>query len=267
LSFLYGVVAPGPIDEALLFVFRRAEVLVTDDLRAPRGTIEALGLAVECTQFVGALDGVACIAVGVADDAIAPPGHRFASLRALHDKLPPAEFAVAGTASQIVTWDRGHRFCAKCGRELAPKPTERAKRCAHCAIDYFPRVQPAIIVLIHDGSRIVMARSPGFPEKWYALIAGFVEPGETFEECVAREVHEETGVSIDEIRYFGSQPWPFPHQVMVGFWARWAGGDIVIDRSELEDARWFDVDAMPQLPPPISIARKMIDAWVEEKKR
>ncbi len=273
MSFVYGVVAAEPSRDAqaLLFVFRRGELLVAEAAEGaspiPRGAgIEALGMSAECTQYMGALDGVPCLAIGVADDARAPAGHRFAGLRVLYDKVTPVEFAVAGTASQIVTWERGHRFCSKCGREVAQKPTERAKRCDACGIDYFPRVQPAIIVLIHDGSRVLMARSPGFPEKWYALIAGFVEPGETFEECVAREVLEETGVRIDDIRYFGSQPWPFPHQVMVGFWARWTGGDIVIDRTELEDARWFDVTSMPQLPPAISIARRMIDAWVREKK-
>jgi NAD+ diphosphatase len=101
---------------------------------------------------------------------------------------------------------------------------------------------------------------------WYALVAGFLEPGETLEECAAREVREETGIVVDDVRYFGSQPWPFPHQVMVGFWARHAGGEIVIAKSELEDARWFEVDALPPLPPPISIARRMIDAWVKEQR-
>jgi NAD+ diphosphatase len=275
LSFVYGVVAPSSFEgDALLYAVRRGEILVADAsdgaASIPHGAgpraIADLGIHVESTQFLGALDGAPCFAMSVADDASAPPGYRFAGLRALYDKLPEADFAIAGTASQIAYWDRLHRFCSRCASPLAPKAVERAKRCEACAVDYFPRVQPAVIVLVHDGPRILMARSPGFPQRWYALVAGFVEPGETFEECAKREVREETGVAIDEVRYFGSQPWAFPHQVMVGFFARWIGGDVVIDRTELEDARWFEARAMPPLPPAISIARRMIDAWLDEQR-
>src|SRR5207247_4608684 len=132
-----------------------------------------------------------------------------------------------------------------------------------CAATYYPRISPAAIVLVHDGPRVLLARPKHFPE-WYALIAGFLETGETLEECAAREVREETGVLVDQVVYQGSQPWPFPHQVMIGFRARYAGGDIVVDTTELDDARWFDVTSLPPLPPPVSIARAMIDAWAAE---
>ena len=278
MSFLAGVVPPESPDPAagppLLFAFKGDELLVVDATFAvPRGLpsdLGSLGLHVERTQFIGTLDGASCFAfdVEVGDGTVAEPpaGHRFAGIRALYGAMPEEELAIAGTAFQVMHWDRGHQFCARCGRPLAAKPTERAKRCDVCRVDYFPRIHPAMIVLVHDETRILMARPPRFPAKWYALVAGFLEPGETFEECAAREVLEETGIVIDDLRYFGNQPWPFPHQVMVGFFARAVSREITIDRTELEDARWFDASAMPELPSPISIARRMIDAWLEQQR-
>ena len=271
MSFLAGVVPPKSPDPAagppLLFAFKGDELLIADSNGAvPRAAAADLGLHAERTQFIGSLDGASCFAIDVADDTVAPAGHRFAGIRALYGVMPEDEFAIAGTAFQVMHWDRGHQFCARCGRPLAAKPTERAKRCDVCRVDYFPRIHPAMIVLVHDETRILMARPPRLPAKWYALVAGFLEPGETFEECAAREVLEETGVVIDDLRYFGNQPWPFPHQVMVGFFARAASREITIDRTELEDARWFEASAMPELPPPISIARRMIDAWLEQQR-
>jgi NAD+ diphosphatase len=269
LSFVPAIAPPSPLETAWLFVIRGAEVLVVDaETYAPPRAVDpaALGLAPIRTQFLGALDGVGCIAIEVAGDALAPSGHRFGGLRELHARMHPDHFAVAGTASQVLHWDRGHQFCAQCGGSLTPSLTDRAKRCATCRVDYYPRIHPAVIVLVHDGPRIMLARSPNFPQPWYALVAGFLEPGETLEECAAREVREETGIAIDDLRYFGSQPWPFPHQVMVGFFARYAGGEIVVDGRELEVARWFDAKTMPMLPPSISIARKMIDAWLDEQR-
>ena len=274
MSFLAGVVPPEPGDAprppSLLFAFRNDELLVVDAQNAaatiPRATAADLGLHAERTQFIGVLSGALCFAIDVEGDVTPPRGHRFATIRSLFGALPDDEIVVAGTASQIMYWDRGHQFCAKCGRPIAQKATERAKRCDVCRIDYFPRIHPAMIVLVHDGSQILMARPPRFPARWYALVAGFLEPGETFEECAAREVLEETGIAIDDLRYVGSQPWPFPHQIMVGFFARATSRAITIDRAELEDARWFDASSMPELPPPVSIARKMIDAWLDEQR-
>src|SRR5262249_48683327 len=154
-------------------------------------------------------------------------------------------------------WDRGYQFCPECAAPLALAPRERAKRCEACKKDYFPRISPCTITLVHDGPRILMTREARFPPGFYGLVAGFVEAGETLEACVAREIAEETGVTAETPIYFGSQPWPFPHQIMIGFMAKYAGGEIVIDKKELEDAQWFHVDALPLLPPRISIARAL----------
>ncbi|EYF02570.1 NADH pyrophosphatase [Chondromyces apiculatus DSM 436] len=224
--------------------------------------LEALGLSAVRTQVLGTLDDRPCFSAELPHDVDAPEGHAFVSLRKLFGRVDQELFELAGLAFQIQYWDRVHQVCGSCGGGLEIRGHERCKRCAACRLDYYPRVAPAMIVLIEDGPRILLTRQPRFPPGMYGLVAGFVEPGESLEGCVAREVMEETGIDVQDIRYFGSQPWPFPHQVMIGFTARYAGGEIQVDTRELEEARWFHRDEMPSLPPPISIARQLIDAWL-----
>ncbi len=225
-------------------------------------TLEALPLAPVRIQPLGWLDAIPCRSAELPPDAPVPPGFAYVSLRRLHGRINPDLEAVAGTAFQVQHWDRTQQFCGTCGSSVEPIPGHRSKRCARCERQFFPHVTPAVIVLIEDGPRILMTRQPRFPAGMYGLVAGFVEPGETLEACVARETREETGIEIDDIQYFGSQPWPFPHQIMVGFFARRVGGELVVDRTELEDAAFFDRETMPNLPPTLSIARKLIDVWL-----
>jgi NAD+ diphosphatase len=159
----------------------------------------------------------------------------------------------------VLRWDADHRFCSRCAAPLAEVAGERARRCATCDLSFYPRIAPAVIVLVHDGRRALLTHKEGMPFR--ALVAGFVEAGESLEDAVRREVKEETGVDVGELAYFGSQTWPFPHQMMIGYFARYAGGDIVVDKKELDDAAWFDRDALPAVPPRGSIAGKMIEAW------
>jgi NAD+ diphosphatase len=254
--------------ETAWFAFRGADLLVRaagsdGPFDVPiAAELSVLGLAPVRTQPLGALDGRPCCSAELADGSPAPAGYAYVSLRRLHGRIDPELFDLAGTAYQVHYWDKAHQFCSACGAALEARTDERSKRCLRCASEYFPRVSPAIIVLVEDGPRLLMTRQTRFPPGMYALVAGFVDPGETLEACVAREVREETGVEIADVAYFGSQPWPFPHQIMVGFTARYAGGELCVDTRELEDARWFDRGAMPPLPPPISIARSLIDAWL-----
>ncbi|HVK63250.1 MAG TPA: NAD(+) diphosphatase [Polyangium sp.] len=224
-----------------------------------------LGLAPVRVQPLGWLDAVPCRSAELPPDAPVPPGFAYVSLRRLHGRIDTDVEAAAGTAYQVQYWDRTHQFCGICGAPLDLEIGRRSKRCTRCAHQHFPHVTPAIIVLVEDGPRILMTRQPRFPPGMYGLVAGFVEPGETFEACAQRETREETGIEIDDIRYFGSQPWPFPHQIMVGFFARRAGGELVVDHNELEEAAWFDRGALPKLPPPLSIARKLIDEWLAQR--
>jgi NAD+ diphosphatase len=158
-----------------------------------------------------------------------------------------------------------HRFCGGCGHPTELLPNERARRCPSCETPFYPRIAPAVIVLVQREREILLARNATFPRPWYSAVAGFVEAGESLEEAVGREVLEEVGVELSEIQYFGSQPWPFGRSLMVGFNARYAGGEIRVDGTEIADARWFPADALPQLPPRISIARQLIDNWLERQ--
>lgn len=176
------------------------------------------------------------------------------------------QLALALVAQQYGHFVRTHRFCGICGDRTVAKVGEHAMRCERCARDIYPHVAPCMITLVHDGPRILLSRAPRFPKGMYGLSAGFVEPGETLEQCVHREVREETALSVKNLKYRGSQPWPMPSQLMVGFSAEYAGGDLVVDTNELEEAAWFNVDALPALPPPVSIARHLIDAYVAELK-
>jgi NAD+ diphosphatase len=171
-------------------------------------------------------------------------------------------FVVAGTALQKVEWLRSHGFCSRCGHVTERHADHEALACTSCGRLHFPRLAPAVIVLIERDREMLLARSPTFPEGVYSTVAGFVEPGESLEQAVHREIREEVGVEVEDVRYFGSQPWPFPHSLMIGFVARWAGGDIRIDADEIEHARWFSADDLPKLPSSMSIARRLVDDFL-----
>lgn len=220
-----------------------------------------LGVTAVHYHYLGRLDGRPCYAVDLADDQL-PGNLALQGLRQVYEHLDEDLFALGGRAVQIVEWDRNHRFCGRCGTRTHTRPHERAKECPHCGLLHFPRLSPAIIVLVERGQEVLLARSPRFAPGMYSVLAGFVEPGETLEETVAREVQEEVGITVRHVRYFASQPWPFPNSLMLGFTAEYAGGEIVLDDPEIEDAGWFTVDTLPGIPGRISIARRLIDWWL-----
>ena len=252
--------ADGPAGWQL---FRGAELLMRENA-APAllpGTAAAPdGVAVDETLLLGALADHPVLVGALADDAPIPAGFQAVGLRAVLAQADAELTALAGYGAQLFRWTRTSRFCPACATPLESNDGW-GKVCASCGNAIYPPVSPATITLIHDGGdRVLLGSKPGWGKR-YSLIAGFVEPGETLEECVAREVAEEVGVAVTDLRYVGSQPWPFPHQLMVGFTARYAGGAIAIDTTELADAAWFARDALPELPPPFSIARQIIEMW------
>lgn len=218
------------------------------------------------TLYLGGLGGCDCWAAEVADARL-PPGHDWVGLRALFSVLEDAHFALAGRALQLLQWDRDHQFCGRCGTPTVPRAEERVRVCPACKLSAYPRVAPAVMALIRRGRELLLGRSPHFPAGMYSALAGFVEPGETLEQCVRREVAEEVGVELAELRYFASQPWPFPHSLMIAFVCEWAGGEIRPQEGEIEAADWFDVLQLPKLPSKISIARRLIDAVTAEIRR
>ena len=255
--------------DTLAFAFRGDKVLVSaggaNDETLPRlpewNELPALGLG-GTPHYLGALDGVDCVAVGLPDSAAEPPGWRYAGLRSLFFVLPDALLALAARSFQIVDWDATHRHCGRCGTATRDKAGERAKECPACGLIAYPRVSPAMMVLVTRGSDVLLARAHRFPPAMFSALAGFVEPGETIEDCIRREVREEVGIEVGRLEYFASQSWAFPHSLMIAFTAEYAGGELRPDDTEIAEARWFAFDAVPKLPPSVSIARRLIDATV-----
>jgi NAD+ diphosphatase len=212
-------------------------------------------------QYLGSLNAAPCWSVELAPDTAPPPGAALSGIRALFDQFTEVQYVLAGKAVQIIAWERDHQFCGRCCTPMEPVPRERARRCPRCHLISYPRISPAIIVLIERGNRILLARGHAFAPGRFGIIAGFVEPGESLEDAVRREVREEVGIELANVRYFGSQPWPFPHGIMIGFRADHARGEITLDDGELAEANWYDLDSLPNVPAKLSIARRLIDDW------
>lgn len=254
---------PGP-----WFLFKGSDLLVkVNDGLAEVPVIAdpaSLGLRVAAAHHIGTADGAPCRAAETTDDA--PDGWSFAGLRSLFSALSEPLFRVAGRALMVVDWDRTHRFCGRCGTATRPKDGERARECPACGELAYPRISPAIIVAVTRADRILLVRHHRFAQR-FTVIAGYVEPGETLEECVHREVREETGIEIRGPRYFANQPWPFPHSLMVAFTADYASGEIRVEPSELIEGGWFTADALPVIPDKVTIARRLIDAFTVAQRR
>jgi NAD+ diphosphatase len=256
---------PGdsPLDmnrqEKNYFIFRQGRVLVhkgAPDIR-PMGEewhnlepsaeiILPLSKGIENTDFVVELSPEA------------DPDLEWVSLRSLVGRVNDDSFNLWGKAAQILNWQKTHRYCGSCGRKTADHPSEQAKICPVCSLSWYPRIAPCIIVLVTRGEEMLLARSPRFTEGMYSTLAGFVEPGESVESTLQREIAEEVAIGIKNIRYFGSQPWPFPGQLMLGFLAEYDTGEIHIDGIEISDAGWYTSRNLPQIPGEGTIAGQMI---------
>ncbi|MDN3555039.1 NAD(+) diphosphatase [Halomonas maura] len=191
-------------------------------------------------------------------------GHDWPEGRAWLARLPESWFPLVSTALQVGAWLRHHRYCGRCGARAARLDREFAMHCAQCGHRNYPRISPCIITLVTHGDALLLARSPRFPPGRYSTLAGFIEPGESAEEAVRREIHEEVGLTVGRLRYFRSQAWPFPHSLMLGFFAEAASRRIRIDGEEISDAAWFSPTRLPQLPPLYSISRALIETHLEE---
>ena len=273
--FVPAVESPDRSEEqAYWFLFQGDRLVVARNDEATAipltAKLSTVGLTTVRRQYLGYLDSPAgrrhCFSGEVSHDAPLPDGFYADELRQLSSELDDTLFGLAGRAKEIMHWDCDHQFCGRCATPVDSLPQERAKRCPACGLTSYPRLSPAIIIAVtrevEGQERILLARNHRFPPGRFSVVAGFVEPGETLEECAAREVREEVGISIRNVCYFGSQPWPFPNSLMIGFTAEYAGGDIILEESEIAEAGWFAAEDLPKLPPKISIARRLIDAFV-----
>jgi NAD+ diphosphatase len=211
-------------------------------------------------HYLGRLDDLDCWALHLRE---APAGWQGTALRAAMLQFPDALMGLASRAAQVLEWDRAHRFCGVCGTPTVQAAHERSRKCPACGHSAYPRLSPAMMVLIYRGRELLLARSPHYAPGIFSALAGFVEAGESLEDCVHREVLEEVGVTVSHLRYYGSQSWPFPHSLMLAFSAEWRDGEVVPQEDEIEAAGWFDIDALPGIPPRLSIAGHLIRDTVE----
>lgn len=247
---------------AWCFAFADGKFLLPED---DSGTLqpvpaEAFEGHSESRHYLGRLQGLDCWALKL---HTAPPGWRTVALRAAMMQFPEVLLGLAGRAAQVLEWDRAHRFCGVCGTPTLAQANERSRKCPACGHVAYPRLSPAMMALVWRGDELLLARSPHYVPGMFSALAGFVEAGESLEECVHREVAEEVGVRVHNLRYYGSQSWPFPHSLMVAFTAEWVSGEIVPQEDEIEAAGWYAVDALPGIPPRFSIAGHLIRDTVE----
>jgi NAD+ diphosphatase len=266
--FIPGIRSDEPASfPAFWFIFQNEKLLVNITASGKdaicTSSPEQLGLVPIFSQFLGRYGTTNCFVAEVQDTTSPPPSTKFKGLRTLFGTVDDDLFILAGRAVQILHWHKEHRFCGKCGTAMENRQTELAKICPACSFVSFPRLSPAVIMSIIREDHILLARAPRFPPGMYSTLAGFVEPGETLEEAVGREVREEVNIRISNISYVASQPWPFPHSIMIGFSANYVDGEIEIDDQEIEDAKWFSVQDLPILPSKITIARLLIDNFIK----
>jgi NAD+ diphosphatase len=252
------------------FMVHRGKLLVTrgDSPRLPASDSPPVaGIDAAAAHYFGDYAGQPCRVIVVEPvGQFGDPGSAFEwrGLRSLFGVLPDAEVGLAGRALQLAEWTRTHRHCGCCGTPMTRQAGERAMLCPACGFTAYPRIAPAMMVLVRRDNRILLGRASHFLPGVYSALAGFVEAGESLEECVHREVREEVGITVTNLRYFRSQSWPFPHSLMLAFIADHAAGELRPNPAELSDARWFALDELPQLPNRISISRALIDSTIED---
>jgi NAD+ diphosphatase len=250
------------MNELSYWLLRRENKLLAID--SAGGNIFPRGLAADfCNPndalLVGEWQGLPCYAADI-DDLPENISGELMSLRSLFNVAGAEAISLIVRATMLLDWRKNHRYCGKCGTPTTISPRESSMVCPSCGLVAYPRISPVVMVLISRGDELLLARSPRFKPGVFSALAGYVEAGETLEQCAKREVREEVGIEITNLRYFGSQPWPFPDSLMVGFFADYAGGTITPDPAEIEAAAWYSRSALPLLPEPVTLARKLIDA-------
>ncbi len=269
MNFSLGSLPPEKEDKiSFHFIFQKSNLLVKKLEKAytipAAEDISFLEYKLGNKLYIGSIDGHSCYTERYPEDGELPEGMEFLGLRQLHEKIDNCMLQAAFRAVQILAWDETHRFCGACGEATFKKAEEHAKVCPKCGHMAYPRLSPAVIVAVTKGDKLLLARNKNFVSGLYSVLAGFVEAGETLEECVKREIREEAGIEVKNIKYFGSQPWPFPNSLMLAFTAEHESGEIQIGEDEIEDARWFGAEEVPNIPGKLSISRKLIDWFLEE---
>jgi NAD+ diphosphatase len=267
MKFIYSISEPKIKSEtSYWFAFKNNELLVNTINGSPIipmiNSLEDIGLEPVRRQYLGTYNEIDCYSAELDSDVKLSSDFKLMNLRSLIGQIDEEIFLIAGKAFQIKNWDANNQFCGRCGAKLNIKNNERAKECPQCSLIIYPRISPAVIVAIVNDGKILLANSRRFNSDFYSVLAGFVEAGETFEECVAREIREEVNIEVKNVKYFGNQPWPFPDSLMVAFTAEYSSGVITPDGEEIIDAQWFSANSLPNLPGKWSIARRLVEWFV-----
>ncbi len=252
--------------EAWYFIFCSGQLICKTSQGAPEPVtadeFRWMDMQVSSKHFLGHYLNRPCFAI--AAEGAAGEGYSQVGLRGLLGRTQQSLFYLAGRAQQIIDWHESHQFCGRCGNVMQDHAQDRAKHCDACGLISYPRLSPSIIVLVTRGDEMLLARNAAWPNGMYSTLAGFVEAGESIEQTVHREVMEEVGLQVKNLQYFGSQSWPFPNSLMLGFHAEYAGGDIVCQDDEIADARWFKPDNLPQIPPKTAISGWLIQEFINQ---
>ncbi|OHB25522.1 MAG: hypothetical protein A2X84_10185 [Desulfuromonadaceae bacterium GWC2_58_13] len=248
-----------PGGEGVWLLIRGSELLVRD-LDLPSGCLPA-GLSEEGSIYIGRWRAQPCRVLRVSRNLPVPEGLTAENLQSGEPLLSLDLLSLGALGAHVLHWENNSRCCSRCGGSMARLAGESGKKCLACGALHFPHIHPCVIVLVRRGNEVLLVRKAEWVKGRYGLVAGFLDRGECLEEAVTREVLEETGIRVRNIRYVGSQSWPFPSQLMAGFVADYDGGEIRVEEKELEDARWFAVTDLPVLPPKRSIARYLIDTF------
>jgi NAD+ diphosphatase len=260
----------SPSGTDLLLIHRGADLLVASHTAPCPGFLPARTTVGEGAVgdgddvYLGTIDGNHCYARTCAEDSPIPAGLEARTVRSFLTSDDSSAIHAISLSRHLLHWHKTSRFCGGCGSPTILKADERAKECPACKHVVYPRISPAVITVITRGDEVLLARNTRYRMKFYSLIAGFVEPGEKLEDTVRREAHEEVGVTLRDVRYYDSQPWPFPDSLMIGFTAEWESGEIQVDGTELEEAAWFKRGSLPDIPPPGSISRTLIDWFANQ---
>ncbi|HEY5562413.1 MAG TPA: NAD(+) diphosphatase [Clostridiaceae bacterium] len=267
ITFIPGITNTMLEDEDLCFIFYKGQMLTLEEphgLRLiKRADFKKMNLNIKNSYYIGLYNNKACFAMELSERIDAINNISLKDLRTTGQLLGDELFSICGKAYQTINFYNTHKYCGICGEKTILSETERAVICPNCGNVNYPNICPAIIVAITKGDEILLAHNKKFNEGMYSIIAGFVEVGETFEDCVKREVMEEVGIKVKNIKFFTSQPWPFPNSLMIGYTAEYLDGEIKVDGEEITQADWFNINNLPMLPSKISIARKLIDSCVD----
>ncbi len=273
LAFVPGTIPPEQYQQRCYVVYSDNDLLVADGLDPWQpiedSTWRFCGIAPQQQVYLGSYRQQRAYAISVNQaDTPAPPGFHWEPLRSLLGRgaIEETEFNLVGCGLQLFHWDRDHQFCGRCGNATNAHQKDRARTCETCQIDFYPRLSPCVIMLISRGEECLLARHARSKANFYSTLAGFIEPGESVENALRREVMEEVGVQVQNLRFFTSQPWPFPGQLMLGFNADYHAGEIVIDDDEIEDAQWWHYRDLPPVPPAGTLSGKLIQHFVDQMK-